>query len=104
MPPHSEGTILYRLQEIERRLNEQSGLNEMLRARLHDHSQILSQIPDHDRRLVDLEDQNIGVLAARFDYFEDRVDTMTKWLVATAGSLLVAAAVFALSVASGQIG
>lgn len=104
MSPHSEGTILYRLQEIERRLGEQHDTSELIRSRLHEHAQIITVIPDHNRRLLELEAQNIGVLAARFDYFEDRVDTMTKWLVATAGSLLVAAAVFALSVASGQIG
>lgn len=94
----------YRLDELERRLAEQAEEIRVLRARSHDLANELQKHGDHDRRLTDLEAQNVDVLSTKFGYLEKRVDAMAKALWTAAGSLLIAAAVFALSVASGQIG
>lgn len=94
----------YRLDELERRLGDQAEEIRILRARTHEMANELQRQADHDRRIGELEAQNVDVLSTKFGYLEKRVDAMAKALWTAAGSLLIAAAVFALSVASGQIG
>lgn len=101
-PAPTNGTK-YRLEALERRVAEQAEEIRTLRARAHDMANELQRHADHDRRITELEAQNVDVLTTKFGYLEKRVDAMAKALWTAAGSLLLAAAVFALSVASGQI-
>ena len=92
----TEDTLLFRIGELER-------VVEKIRDRLHHHAEMIQPVPDHARRIRELEARDFAVLSTRVEYLEERVDAMAKALWTAAGALVIAAVTFALAVASGQL-
>lgn len=121
MPPTSG--VEFRLAEHERRLNELHQEIQRQRTRLHDLANICTSIPDHGRRLDELDDLQLAVLKADVRHLERRLDNiaenmatksdianlnksvsgMTKWLAGVAATLLVSTVLFMITVATGQL-
>ena len=104
----------FRLDELTRRVDEyhreQQDTTRQFRERFHAQASEIAgvtlacnQIPDIERRVHELEDQNVAVLARDVRWLEQRVDSMARALWTAAGALVIAAVTFALAVASGQI-
>ena len=96
--------------EIVQNHREQQDTTRQFRERFHAQSSEIAgvtlacnQIPDIERRVHELEDQNVAVLARDVRWLEQRVDSMARALWTAAGALVIAAVTFALAVASGQI-
>ncbi len=115
MTERPNGTTAFRLDELARRIGEFQDecrdRDKNVRDRLHTlqgefatFSLVAGQLPDILRRIDELEDQNVAVLARDVRYLEKKVDSMARALWTFAGAVVLAAVTFALSVASGQIG
>lgn len=123
MPETGPNSYRFRLDDHQRRLDELYRELERARDRIHTLANLCQSLPDYGRRLDDLEALKLEVLSADVKHLERRMDavaenmvtktemavlarsvsTMSKALWTAAGSIVVSALVFALSVASGQI-
>lgn len=122
MPPN-EG-VPFRLADHERRLDDLQQELQRARDRIHTLSSLCTSIPDHGRRLTELEELELAVLKADVRHLEKRLDNiaenmatrkdmehlsksvgnMSRAMWAAAGTLLVSTVLFLMTVATGQLG
>lgn len=110
-PQVPENAVTWKLNELEKRLDQQAEEIKILRTRSHDMANLVQGYADYGRRLEELEKANPEVILTRLKFLEaalievkdgQKANTRILWTIAVA--LITATVTTAIAIASGTFG